>query len=34
MAADAMLLDTTHMNLDEVVDHVLGLVKGLSDAFK
>ena len=31
MAADAMLLDTTHMNLDEVVDHVLGLVKGLSD---
>jgi cytidylate kinase len=34
MAADAMLLDTTHMNLDEVVDHVLDLVKGLSDAFK
>jgi cytidylate kinase len=34
MAADAMLLDTTHMNLDEVVDHVLGLVKGLSDDFK
>ncbi len=31
MAADAMLLDTTHMNLDEVVDHVLGLIKGLAD---
>lgn len=31
MAADAMLLDTTHMNLDEVVDHVLDLIKGLAD---
>ncbi|MEN9742039.1 MAG: hypothetical protein RIR66_995 [Actinomycetota bacterium] len=31
MAPDATLLDTTHMNLDEVVDHVLGLIKGLSD---
>ena len=31
MATDATLLDTTHMNLDEVVDHVLGLIKGLSN---
>lgn len=31
MAPDATLLDTTHMNLDEVVDQVLGLIKGLSN---
>lgn len=27
MAPDATLVDTTHMNLDEVVEHVLNLVK-------
>ena len=31
IAPDATLLDTTHMNLDEVVDHVLGLIKGLAN---
>lgn len=30
MAPDATLVDTTHMNLDEVVDYVLGLVKDIS----
>ena len=30
MAPDATLVDTTHMNLDEVVEHVLGLVKEVS----
>lgn len=30
MAPDATLVDTTHMNLDEVVDYVLGLVKEVS----
>lgn len=30
MAADATLLDTTHMELAEVVDHVLGLIKEIA----
>ncbi len=30
MAPDAILVDTTHMNLDEVVEHVLGLISGVS----
>ena len=30
MAPDATLVDTTHMNLDEVVEHILDLVKEVS----
>ena len=30
MAPDAILVDTTHMNLDEVVEHVLQLISGVS----
>ncbi len=29
MAQDATLVDTTHMNLDEVVEYVLGLIKAI-----
>lgn len=32
MAKDATLLDTTHMNLEEVVDHVLELIKKLPNS--
>ena len=31
MAPDAILVDTTHMELTEVVEHVLGLVKEISE---
>lgn len=30
MAPDATLVDTTHMNLDEVVEYVLGLIKAIN----
>ena len=30
MAQDATLVDTTHMNLDEVVEYVLGLIKAIN----
>lgn len=31
MAADAILIDTTHMQLAEVIDHVLALAKEIND---